>query len=154
MDIIKEVNDLLIDQDHQERMSKLSVLADVFEYHRDVNREEIIEGVKLLLVPALQEKDKYVKEAFFDAINAAVIHRDIGYFINWDMLVDALPSLEKEPLGYALNILSASGQERYLPMLDGFTQDADPDIREDAQEAIRDIKYWLTRSTAVQNKEE
>jgi hypothetical protein len=154
MDIIKEVNDLLTAQGYYERMGKLSMLADRFEDRHDLNREEVIEGVKLLLVPALQEQDKNVKGDFFDAIHAAVVHQDIGDCVNWDMLVEALPSLKKGLLGYALNILGLSGQEKYLSIMHTYAQDSDSDIQEWAEEGIQEITYRLAHRDDAPNKEE
>ena len=153
MDIIKEVNDLLTSQDYYERMGKLSMLADRFEDRHNLNREEVIEGVKLLLVPALQEQDKNAKGDFFYALNAAVVHQDIEDCVNWDMLVEVLPSLEKGLLVYALHILGLSGQEKYLPIMHSYAQDSDPEIREWAEDEIREITYRLAHRDDAPSKE-
>jgi hypothetical protein len=67
-------------------------------------------------------------------------------------LHDALPSLDKWELEYVLDILGFSGQVRYLPALKKYAHDADPEIREWAQEAITEIGYRVAHASASQKE--
>jgi hypothetical protein len=148
--MIKEIKDTLALQDPQERVSKLEQLSDVFEYSHGFNGEDIIEGTKLLLAAALQEKDQSMREQLFYTIYTSVVHQDIGDRIDWDALVDILPSLNKLQLEEALGVLGLSGQERYLHVLDKYMRNADPEIREWALNAIGEIKYRLVHASDKQ----
>ncbi len=155
MDIIKNIKDVLALQNHYEKRSKLEYLSDVFEYNKWLEAEDVAEGVKILLFFALKEKEQDVKESFFHTINNAVVYHqkeDIGHRINWDTLINSLSALDKWQLEYALNILSLSGQERYLPILREYTHSADPEIREWASDAIGEIKYRLAHASGDQIK--
>ncbi len=145
--MIKEIQDTLGLQNLQERVSKLGQLSDVFEYGHGLSEEDVIEGTKLLLAAALQEKDQSVKDQLLYALYTSVVHQDIGDCIDWDALVDILPSLNKLQLEEALGVLGLSGQEKYLHILDEYMHNADPEIREWALGAIGDIKYRLAHAS-------
>ena len=148
MDIIKEVKEVLVQQNPQEKHYILEQISDVLEYHHGVNEADVVEGVRLLLSAALQEDDKDVRETFFSTIAAAVVYHDING--DWDRLVAALPSLDKHELEYVLDILEISGKVRCLPALEEYTHHADPEVREWAQEAITEIEYRVMHATASQ----
>jgi len=150
MDILKRAKDILVEHDPQEKDNLLEQLSDVLEYHHGLNEADIIEGVRLLLVAALQEADKDMKQTFLRAIENAVVHHNIGDCIDWDALVASLSSLEKWDLEYALNVLGLSGQARYLPVINEYAQHADPEISEWAQEAIREIEYRVAHAAPAQ----
>ncbi|MBV9259498.1 MAG: hypothetical protein JO215_15890 [Ktedonobacteraceae bacterium] len=150
MDVLKQVKDILEQQNPQEKDNLLEQLSDMFEYRVELNVNVIMEAVQLLLTAALQEKNYSVKEAFFYALNSAIVHyqdKDMGARIDWDLLVASLPSLEKQLLDYAFNILSLSKQKKYLQVFDMYTHHSDPDIREWAQEANDDLKNELSRTS-------
>ena len=149
MDILKQVKDILEQQNPQERDYQLEQLSDMFEYRLELNENVIIEAVQLLLPAAIQEKNYSAKEAFFYAINKAVVYyqdKKIGSQINWDLLIAVLPSLEKQLLDYAFNVLSLSKQEKYLYILGKYTNHSDPEVRILAQEAINGLKDDLPRN--------
>jgi hypothetical protein len=146
MNIINEIKETLALQNSQERVSKLEQISDVFEYGHGLNVEDVMEGTKLLLAAALQEKDQSIKDQIFYALYTAVVHQDIGDRIDWSVLVDILPSLDKSQLEEALGILGLSGQEKYLRVLDEYMHNADSEIREWAIDAIREIKYRLAHA--------
>ena len=148
MDIVKEVIEILALKKPHEKDNRLEQLSDVFEYHHGLDKADIIEGVRLLLPAALQEDDRDMRQTFLRAIENAVVHHDIGDCINWDALVTSLPSLEKWDLEYVLNVLGLSGQAKYLPTLDEYAHHIDPEIREWAQEAIREVEYRVTSCRA------
>jgi len=155
MDIIKPIKGMLILQNPYEKRSKLTYLGDVFEFNKWLKTEDIVEGVKILLFFALREKEQMVKNSFFRTINNAVVYHQkeyIGHRISWDTLLDSLSTLDKCQLEYALNILGLSGQERYLPMLGEYAQNTDPEIREWAAKAIREIKSRLARASEDQTE--
>jgi len=142
-------------QNPYERRNKLQYLSDAFEFNKWLKVEDIIEGVKLLLFLALREKEPNVKKSFLHAINNAVVYHQqegIGNRVNWDTLIDSLSVLNKWQLAYALNILSFSGQERYLSMLEEYRWHADPEIRDGAVNAIRKIQSSLAYSADDQRK--
>jgi hypothetical protein len=150
MDILKKVKDILVEQNPHKKDNLLEQLSQVLEYHHGLNEAEVIEAVRLLLPAALQEYDEIAKEAFFHAIDTAVVHHDIEDRIDWDALVASLSSLGKEELAYVLNVLGLSGQERYLPILNEYVHHADPEIREWAQEATCEIEYRVAHAPASQ----
>ena len=106
--------------------------------------------MRLLLPAALQEDDKVARETFFSTIDTAVIHHAIEDRIDWDTLASSLSSLEKWNLEYALNVLGLSGQARYLPILNEYAHYVDPEIRESARDAIREIEYRVAHATPAQ----
>jgi len=146
MDILKMVREILAEQDSHKKEHRLESLSQVLEYHHNLNEADVIEGVRLLLAAALQEENKEVRETFFSTIGNAVVHHDIEDYINWDALAASLSDLGKWELEYVLNILGLSGQARYLPILNEYAHHADPEIREDAQDAIREIEYRLAHA--------
>jgi hypothetical protein len=147
MNVTREIKDTLALQNPQEKVGKLEQLSDVFEYGCGLSEEDVIEGTRLLLAAILREKDQSVKDQLFYALYTSVVHQDIGDRIDWDALVDILPSLNKSQLEEALGVLGLSGQERYLHVLDEYTHNADPEIREWALDAIREIKYRLAHAS-------
>jgi hypothetical protein len=147
MDIVKEVKEILALQSHYEKDDRLEQITDVLEYHHGLNEADVVEGVRLLLAAALQEDDKDMKQTFLRAIENAVVHHDIGDRITWDALAASLSSLEKWDLEYVLNVLGLSGRVRYLPILNEYARHADPEIREWAQEAIREIEYRVAHAS-------
>jgi len=149
MDILKQVEEILREQDPQEKEYLLEALNQVLEYHRGLNDAEIVEAVQLLLPAALQEDDKRAREAFFDAMNTAAIHHDIERHVDWDILASSLSSLAKGDLEYALDLLGFSGQIRYLPILNEYTHDADPEIREWAEDAIKEVEYRVAHASSA-----
>ncbi|GCE03093.1 hypothetical protein [Dictyobacter aurantiacus] len=156
MNLIEQVKDALVQPRPQERASKLEQLSDNFEYAQDLKEEEIVESVTQLLVVALQEKDPEAKESFFHAMNAAVVHHQkekIGERVDWDILVAALPGLEKPYLDYAFNMLSLSRRERYLSVLSSYTRSEDAEISELARDAMDDLQYTLAHPSASQGEE-
>src|SRR6516164_6760724 len=118
MNIVKEIKEILTLQNSGEKDSRLSVLSGEFEYGDGLDKAEVVEGTRLLLVAALQEDDKGLQQEFFYTIDQAVVYQDIGNCINWDTLAVSLSSLEKRDLVYALDILGLSGQEKYFSLLD------------------------------------
>lgn len=153
MDIIKSIKDMLALQAPYAKRSRLQYLSDVFEFDKWLKEKDIVEGVKILLFCALREKDQDVKKAFFRTIHNAVVYHqkeDIGKRVNWDGLIDSLSTLNKCQLEYALNILSLSGQGRYVPMLEEYAQHIDPEIGERAGSAIREIKSRLANAADAQ----
>jgi hypothetical protein len=150
MDILKEVKEILVEQNPQEKDYLLERISQILEHYHGLNETDIIEGVRLLLAAALQEDDKAVRETFLSTIENTVVHRDIGDCIDWDALVVSLSSLGREELAYALNVLGLSGQVRYLPILNEYVHHADPEVREWAQEAIREIEYRVAHASPSQ----
>ena len=57
---------------------------------------------------------------------------------------------EKWNLEYALNVLGLSGQARYLPILNEYAHYVDPEIRESARDAIREIEYRVAHAAPAQ----
>src|SRR5579864_3318810 len=111
MDIVKSIKDMLALQAPYAKRGKLVYLSDVFEFDKWLKKEDIVEGVKILLFCALREKDQNVKNLFFRAMNNAVVYHQkegIGNHVNWDALVNSLSTLNKCQLEYALNVLSLS----------------------------------------------
>jgi hypothetical protein len=152
MDILKRVNDILVEQDPQEKNGLLAQLDQVLEYHHGLNEADIIEGVRLLLSAALREENQAVRVMFFSTIAVAVAHYPMRTLINWDRLVAALPSLGTCELEYVLDILGFSGNVRYLPVLEEYTHHADPDVRESADDAIDNITSWVAHTSALQKE--
>ena len=62
-----------------------------------------------------------------------------------------LPSLNKWQLGYALDILGLTGQEKYVSTLDGYALHADPEVREGALRAIKNISVLVAYDANPQN---
>jgi hypothetical protein len=147
MDILKQVKEILEQQNSQEKRYQLDQLCDVLEYHQELNDAEVVEGVRLLLPAALQEDNKDVRETFFRTLDKAIIHHDIKTRINWDRLLTVLPSLGKWELIYVLETLGFSGQARYLPVLREYAHHADPEIREWADDAIENINSQVAHAT-------
>lgn len=147
MDILKLVKEILVEQKPYEKDYLLESLSQILEHHHGLNEADIIEGVRLLLAAALQEENKEVRETFFSTIDNAVLHHDIGDCIDWDTLVPLLSDLGKWELDNVLHTLGLSGQARYLPILNEYAHHADPEIRESAQDAIREIEYRVAHAT-------
>jgi hypothetical protein len=142
MDILRLVKEVLEQQNPQEKQYILEQLCDVFEYHHNVNKMDVLEGVRILLAAALQEENKDARETFFRTIDLAVAHHDLKTRIDWDRLVGMLPSLGKWELVSVLDILGFSGEVRYLPVLEDYAHHSDPEIREGADDAIENITSW------------
>lgn len=140
MDILKQVKEILVQQNPQQRDNQLEQLSQVLEYHHGLDETDIVEGVRLLLAATLQEENKTVRETFLSTISTAVSFHDLRDRIDWDKLVAMLPSLGILELPYALNILGFSGQASYLPILEEYTHHADPEIIEWADDAIDNIR--------------
>ncbi len=111
MDIVKEIKDILAHPKPHEKDRGLERMNDVFEYGYgyDLKKEDIVEGVKLLLAAALQEQEPMMKRKIFRTLFKAVVFRQGKYLrrsnVNWDLLVDSFSSLNKWQFGYALDIL-------------------------------------------------
>ena len=150
MDILKQVKEILVEQNPQEKDNLLEQLSQVLEYYHELNQAEVVEVVRLLLSAALQEDDKVARETFFSTIDTAVVHHDIGDRIDWNALAASLSSLEKWNVQYALNVLGLSGQVRYLPILNEYAHHADPEISKWAQEAISEIEYRIAHASPSQ----
>jgi hypothetical protein len=149
VDILKQVNEIIVQQNPQEKDNLLGQLSQVLEYHHGLNEADVVEGVRLLLSAAMQEGNKAVRETFFSTIAVAVAYHHIRAGIDWDRLHDALPSLGKWELQYVLDVLGLSGQVRYLPALKEYAHDADSEIREWAQEAITEIEYRVVHAGSL-----
>jgi hypothetical protein len=152
VDILKQVNEIIMQQNPQEKDNLLGQLSQVLEYHHGLNEADVVEGVRLLLSAALQEGNKAVRETFFSTIAVAVAYHHIRNRIDWDGLHDALPSLDKWELEYVLDILGFSGQVRYLPVLKKYARNPDPEIREWAEDAIENINSWVAHASASQKE--
>jgi hypothetical protein len=152
MDILKQVKEILAQQNAQEKDTLLSQLDDVLEYHHEINEADVVEGMRLLLVTALQEGDQRMRQKLFRTLDTAVACQDIGDRMDWDRLAIVLPSLGKWELQYVLDVLGLSGQVRYLPVLEEYTHDTDPEIREWAQEAITEIGYRVAHASDSQKE--
>ena len=150
MDILKLVKEILVEQNPHKKEHLLESLSQILEHHHGLNESDIIEGVRLLLAAALQEGNKEVRETFFSTIENTVVHRDIEDCIDWDALAASLSDLGKWELDYVLNILGLSGQARYLPILNEYAHHSDPEIRESAQDAIREIEYRVAHASPAQ----
>jgi len=150
MDILKQVKEILKQQDPQEKDTQLSQLDDVLEYHHDLREADVVEGVQLLLVATLQETDQQLRQLFFSTIYTAVACQDIGDHLDWSGLTTVHLSLGKWELEYVLDILGLSGQTKYLPFLEAYTHHADPEINEWAQEAIAEIEYRIAHTSIAQ----
>lgn len=146
MDILKQIKEILVQQNLQEKQYQLDQLCDVLEYHHELNDADVGEGVRLLLPAVLQEDNKEVRETLFRTLDKAIIHHDIKTRINWDKLLTVLPSLGKWELVYVLEILGFSGQIKYLPVLEEYAHHADPEIREWADDAIDNINSQVARA--------
>ena len=145
MDILKWVDNILEEQNPQEKNSLLAQLDQALESHHGLNEADIREGVRRLLSAALQENNKAVRETFFGTIAVAVAYHPMRTLIDWDRLVAVLTSLEKCELEYVLDILGFSGQVRYLPVLEKYAHHTVPEIREWADDAIENITSWVAR---------
>ena len=152
VDILKQIKGILAEQNPQEKDTQLSQLDDMLEYHHDLNEADVVEGVRLLLVAALQESDQQIRQTFFSTLYTAVACQDIGDRVDWDRLATVLPSLGKWEPEYVLDILGLSGQARYLPVLEAYTHHADPEIREWAKEAITEIEYRVAHVSVTQKE--
>jgi len=152
MDILKQIKEILAQQNPQEKDTQLSQLDDILEYHHDLQEADVVEGVRLLLVAALQENDQQIRQTFFSTIYTAVACQDIGARVDWDELATMLPSLEKWELQYVLDILGLSGKARHLPILKEYTHHTDPEIKESAHEAITEIEYRIAHTSVAQKK--
>jgi len=147
MDILKQVKEILLQQNSQEKHYQLDQLCDVLEYHHELNDADVGEGVRLLLPAALQEDNQEVRETFFRTLDKAIIHHEIKTRVNWDKLLTVLPFLGKWELVYVLEILGFSGQTKYLPVLEEYAHHADPEIWEWAHEAIENINSQVAHAT-------
>jgi hypothetical protein len=150
MDILKQVKEILEQQNPQEKDNLLEQLSDVLEYNHGLNEVDVVEGTRLLLAAALQEDDKVLRKEFFHTIDQSVVYQEIGDRINWDPLVVSLASLEKRDLVYVLDILGLSGQRKYLSLLDKYAHHSDPEIRQWAHEAIEDLEDSIVHATDSQ----
>jgi hypothetical protein len=74
VDILKQVNEIIMQQNPQEKDNQLAQLSQVLEYHHGLNEEDVVEGVRLLLSTALQEGNEAVRETFFSTIAVAVAY--------------------------------------------------------------------------------
>ncbi|MBV9259497.1 MAG: hypothetical protein JO215_15885 [Ktedonobacteraceae bacterium] len=146
MDIVKQVKDILEQQNPQQKDNLLEQLSQVLEYHHGLSETDIAEGISLLLNAASQEENSTMRETFLSTISTAVSHHDMGDRIDWNKLVAMLPSLGNLELPYALNILGFSGQASYLPVLETYTHHADSDVREWADDAIDNITSRMPAS--------
>ncbi len=159
MDVVKEIKDILAHPKPHEKDRGLERMNDVFEYGYgyDLKKEDIVEGVKLLLAAALQEQDPMMKRMIFRTLFKAVVFRQGKYLrrsnVNWDLLVDSLSSLNKWQFGYALDILGLTGQEKYVPVLDRYTHHIDAEVRDVALRAIKNIKVLAEYDANPQNEE-
>jgi hypothetical protein len=70
-DILKQVKEILEQQNPQEKHYQLDQLCDVLEYHHGLNEADVVEGVQLLLPAALREDNKEVRETLFRTMDAA-----------------------------------------------------------------------------------
>jgi hypothetical protein len=147
MDILKQVDEILKQQNPQKKDTLLSELDDVLEYRHDLSEASVVDGVQLLLTAALQEDDRRMRQKFFRTIDTAVACQDIGDRVDWDGLVPIPPALGKWELEYVLGVLGLSGQERYLTILEEYTHHADSEISKWAQEAIVEIKYRVEHAS-------
>ena len=156
MDFVKEIKDILMLPNHQ-KDNKLEFLNEVLEYGHgyDLEKEDIIEGLKLLLAAALREQEPMMKQRFLRTIFLAVVCRQGKYLrrsdIDWSSLAASLSSLSKWQLIYALDILGASGQNGYVPALDQYIHHVDPEISKRAMEGIDSIKFLSAYDADPQN---
>ena len=92
MNILKQVDEILTQQNPSREDNLLEQLSQVLEYHHGLNDTEIAEGIRLLLAAALQEENSTLRETFLSTISTAVSYHDMRKRIDWDGLVARLSS--------------------------------------------------------------
>ena len=148
MDITKAIKEALELPNSHRKENALESINEVLEYgHGEIlERDELIQGVKLLLAAALQEEDSDMKRRLLRTISQAVVFHQGKYLrrssVDWDPLASSVASLEIPQLEYALLILGVSGREKYVPVLERYTQHTGPRISKLALKAIDDIKLF------------
>ncbi|MEI3613634.1 hypothetical protein [Pseudogracilibacillus sp. SO30301A] len=110
-----------------------------------MDKDEIIEGVNLLLSQVVLEKDSEFKETIFHTIHNAVVFNEVAADISLDILLPYCSGLSNENLSYVLSFLGFSGNEKYLATLRTYRNSPNKEIQTIAKEAINELRYRAFR---------
>lgn len=147
MNLVEKINYILSMDDEVEKENKIEDIGDILEYG-NLDRNEIIEGVNLLISHVAFKKDGSLKESILHAVHNAVVYRNIATEISLDVLLPYAPSFKEEYLTYVLSFLGFSGKQKYVPFLETYLNHPSEEIQEAAKEAIYEIEY---RSSKTKN---
>ena len=116
----------------------IDYIGDILEYGT-VSQDEAIELSNLMIRSVLQEENNAVRESIFHALSHAVVFRNVGSFVEWNLLVDNVSKINSSELEYVLTCLGFSHNKKYIPFIESFLSNASPMIREVAQEALEEL---------------
>ncbi|WP_322925073.1 hypothetical protein [Paenibacillus campi] len=138
MNLLEKLNHIFILKNDLEREHAIGEIGDIFEFG-DVEKEEVIEVVNSMLTFITQDISDSLKESILNAINNALVYKNVGVEISFDMLIPYLTDLNKAHLSYVLTFFGFSGDAKYKPLLEKYSICNDAEIREAAQEALYEI---------------
>lgn len=95
--------------------------------------------VSELLQAASKEKDSVVKESIYNALSSASMSSRSS-LVNWNPVVEAMPTLNRACLEHALVILGFVGRPEFQAAIMPYIEHADERIRRSAEEALEENK--------------
>ncbi|NPC93895.1 hypothetical protein HOO54_17150 [Bacillus sp. WMMC1349] len=140
MNLIEEINHVFLLSDRIEKENSIEGIGDLFEYE-NFDKNEVIEGVNLLLSHIVHEKNDSIKEAMLHSVQNAIVYKDVAAGISLDLLLPYCSSFKIEALSYVLSFLGFSGNLKYLTVLKSYLDHTNLEIQETAQEAISEIEF-------------
>lgn len=140
MNLIDEIKNVILLSDEKEKENVIEKIGDLFEYG-NLDKNEVIEGVNLLLSHVVHEKNSSIKESMLHSINNALVYKDVAADVSLDVLLPYCSSFDVEDLTYVLSFLGFSGNLKYFTVLKSYLNHTNVEIQEAAQEAITEIEF-------------
>ncbi|MEC2077037.1 hypothetical protein [Metabacillus fastidiosus] len=140
MNLIDEIENVFLLSDEAEKENIIGKIGDLFECE-NLDRNEVIEGVNLLLSHVVHEKNGSLKESMLYSVNNAIVYKNVAGDVLLDVLLPYYSSFEEEDLSYVLSFFGFSGDRKYLAILKSYLNHSNIEIQEAAQEAITEIEF-------------
>jgi hypothetical protein len=132
--------------DRYKQGAELTDLSFWLEMDASLTMDDIVALVESMMEDIIKEKDQFRRDDLFNVIDDAVFLRQAGEKVNWQILVDDINNLSPYDLVWLLPFLGASRKVAYLPVLMKYIRHENALIREDAIDAITEIKRKVSSS--------
>jgi HEAT repeat protein len=136
--LLEELQDRLQSGDAHVRDLAAAELTDHLEAHQ-FNGTDEARLIRLLIKAALAESNPATRESIFNALSSAALEYPTAR-VDWDPIADHLDDLDQDCLEHAFVIFGAVGNPKFIPAVERFLQHPDPRVREDAIDALTNLK--------------
>ncbi|MBZ8183296.1 hypothetical protein [Oscillatoria salina] len=121
-----------------ERLQAAAELSDRLEFG-DWDNEEYAQILEKVAKVAAQEQDNEIRETLLNGMANALSQRDCHRQLNLEPLVEIISKVEGDCLLHIIDILGLSRNIVYAPSLKLLLQHSNPEIRENAAIALREM---------------